>query len=176
MYTVIGIDVGASGGIAHFANGEAKAVKMPKTVEEMAAYFKYLNETYENCICFVEKVSSWNSDFNQGGKNFGIEKMMKNFTELKTCLSLVGIPFVQVHPISWQSTLSLRKKGEDKKQRKNRYKAAAGNYYPNIKPTLWNADAFCILRFGQVKLENDPDWVFDKLPPAAKEKINFNHK
>lgn len=171
--TIIGIDPGAGGGIALY-NYKAgiSVVKMPKNVTDLSAYLKYIKDTYENPLCFVEKVSAWRGEeLDSPGKSFGINKMLANFEQLKTVLTLTGIPYVQVYPISWQSALHLRKKGEEKKDRKNRYKAAAASYYPEIKVTLWNSDALCIAHFGRLKFNTDIDWIKDRLPPAAQKEI-----
>lgn len=172
--TIIGIDPGATGGIAVYNNkGEILLQKMPKKVEDLSEYLNYIKDTYGKTICFLEKVQSFHSDTDDGGKRFGIQKMLANYEQLKTVLTLAKIPFVQVYPQSWQGGLSLRKKGESKPDRKKRYKAAAEKYYPQIKATLWNADAICILQFGRLKLETDVDWVIERLPPAAQREI-FN--
>ena len=172
--TIIGIDPGASGGIAVYNHkGQITAVKMPKKVEDLSEYLLYIKENFNKPICFIEKVQSFHSDTDDGGKRFGIQKMLANYEQLKTVLTLSKIPFVQVYPQSWQGGLNLRKKGESKKDRKNRYKAAALKYYPEIKPTLWSADALCIVQFGRLKFNTDVDWIIERLPPAAQREI-FN--
>lgn len=167
--TIIGIDPGKSGAIAHYNyKSGVKVVKMPETTDDLSDYFLHLKETYEKPLIFLEKVNNWTSDTDQNaGKRFNIAKMMDGYVEMKTIIKLLKIPFVEVHPASWQSALHLRKKGEEKADRKKRYKAAAGKYYPEIKPTLWNADALCIVQFGRLKFNTDPNWIINKLPPAA---------
>jgi hypothetical protein len=172
LKTILGIDPGSGGGIALY-NYKAgiSVVKMPKNVSDLAEYLNYVKDTYEKPICFIEKVSSWKSDKDTGGKSFGIEKMLANFEQLKTVLTLAKIPFVQVYPQSWQHGLNLRKKGEEKAQRKKRYKAAATQYYPEVRATLWNADALCIVQFGRLKFKADINWVMERLPPAAQKEL-----
>lgn len=170
--TILGIDPGASGGIALY-NYKAgiTAVKMPKNISDLSEYLTYVKETYEKPLCFIEKVSSFRQDTDEPGKRFGIEKMLANYEQLKTCLTIAKIPFVQVYPQSWQHGLNLRKKGESKSDRKNRYKAAAAQYYPEVKTTLWNSDALCIVQFGRMKINTDIDWVLERLPPAAQKEL-----
>lgn len=172
LETIIGIDPGAGGGIAVY-NKKAgiTTVKMPKNPTDLSEYLTYVKETYDNPICFLEKVSKYRGDADTGGKQFGIDKMLANYEQLKTVLTLCKIPFVQVAPISWQAGLKLRKKGEQKKDRKNRYKAAAAHYYPSIKATLWNSDAVCLVQFGRLKFESDINWIIEKLPPAAHKQL-----
>ena len=170
--TIIGIDPGAGGGIALYNyKAGTTVVKMPKNVSDLSDYLSYIKDTYDKPVCFLEKVSNWVSDTEEAGKRFGIAKMMANYEQLKTVLTLSKIPYVQVAPQSWQGGLNLRKKGESKQQRKARYKAAAGQYYPEIKPTLWNADALCIMHFGRKKFNTDIDWILERLPPAAQKEI-----
>lgn len=171
--TIIGIDPGAGGGIALYSHKSGiSVVKMPKDINALNDYLRHIKETYEAPLCFLEKVSKYRGEADAGGKQFGIDKMLANFEQLKTVLTLSGIPYVQVAPISWQAGLKLRKKGEEKKDRKNRYKAAAAKYYPEIKRvTLWNADAICLVHFARLKFNTDIDWIIDKLPAAASKKL-----
>jgi len=69
------------------------------------------------------------SFYSGGGKSFGIIKMLKNYNQLITCIELIGFHFVEVPPITWQTTLKLKwpkPKGLDftkwKTVRKRRYK------------------------------------------------------
>lgn len=163
--TIIGIDPGAQGGIALY-NYKAgiTAVKMPKSIDDLNDYLKYIKDTYEKPLCFLERVSKYRGDADAGGKQFGIDKMLANYERLKTVLTLCKIPFIEVAPISWQAGLKLRKKGESKTDRKNRYKAAAAKYYPEIKRvTLWSSDALCLVQFGRLKFNTDLNWITDKL-------------
>jgi len=170
--TIIGIDPGAGGGIALYNyKAGVTAVKMPKNATDLSDYLTYVKDTYEKPICFLEKVSKYRGDADSGGKQFGIDKMLANYEQIKTVLTLCKIPFVQVAPISWQAGLKLRKKGEEKKDRKNRYKAAAAKYYPEIKATLWSSDALCLVHFGRLKFNTDINWVIEKLPPAAQKEL-----
>ena len=87
------------------------------------------------------------------------KKVLANFEQLKATISVCDIPFVMVHPMKWQNELKLRvkmqRKKEEKSERKNRYKEIAGNLYPELKPTLWNADATLIMHFGRYILRNN---------------------
>lgn len=162
--TILAIDPGASGGLALYGNGKVSVAKMPKDLGELKQYFEHLTETYTNIVCFIERVSGYRGDNDAPGKWYGIDKMLANFTELKTSLKFHDIPFIEVHPATWQAGLRLRVKGEDKKARKNRYKDFAEKTYPEIKTNLWNADALCILQFARIKINIDPGWVEDRMP------------
>lgn len=170
---IIGIDPGASGGIALWKpNAAVKVYKMPKDLYELVEFWEHVKTIAEHPIIFIEKVQLRMDDM-QGGKAFRIQEMLKGFETLKTIITLSKIPFVQVHPMSWQSTLHLRKKGEEKEARKNRYKDVAAKFYPEVKPTLWSADALLILHFGRTKKMNDPDWILENLPEKTHSNFMF---
>lgn len=167
---VIGIDPGANGGIAVFRPGwQLKSVKMPKSIADLKAYVQYYKDVCSP-IVFLEKLSvrpddiSFGNDGANMGKLYRIQKMMANYEQIKAMLDFMEIPYVQTHPMKWQNALNLRVKGEDKSARKRRYKEVAGNLYPYIKPTLWNADAILIAHFGRHALVNMQGWVREQLP------------
>lgn len=176
---VIGIDPGAAGGIAVFIPGQkVKAVKMPKDITDLRDFFVYYTENYKP-IVFLEKLSVRPDDVMvEGdraamGKLYRIQKLMANFEHLKALIETAGIPYVMVHPMTWQTKLSLRKRGEheEKAARKRRYAEFAGVKYPEVKTTLWNADALLLMHFGRWALVNDPKWVKANLPEREYRKL-----
>lgn len=167
---VIGIDPGSNGGIVTWRpNQNIKAMHMPKDLMELRDYLAYM-KTICSPIVFLEKLSVRPDDVMLGGdgvnmgKLYRIQKMMANFEQLKAYLGVCEVPFVLVHPMRWQSDLKLRVKGEEKGARKRRYKDVAGNLYPELKSTLWNADATLIMHFGRYVLRNKPKWLLENLP------------
>lgn len=176
---VIGVDPGANGGIAIFIPGQkTKVVKMPRENTELRDFFTYYAENYKP-IVFLEKLSVRPDDVTADGgranmgKLFRIQTMMANFEHLKAIIEMSGIPFVLVHPLSWQTKLKLRERGshEEKADRKRRYQSHAGKLYPEIKVTLWNADALLIMHFGRWALVNEPSWVKSNLPEREYKKL-----
>lgn len=177
---VIGIDPGANGGLAVFVPGnKTKAVRMPKDITELADFFKYYRETY-NPIIFLEKLSVRPDDVAVGedgkpnmGKIFRIQKMIANFEHLKALIATAGIPYAMVHPMTWQTKLKLRVRGqhEEKAERKNRYKAYAADQYKDVNVTLWNADALLLMHFGRWALMNEPNWVRENIPARERLKL-----
>lgn len=176
---VIGIDPGANGGIAVFTPGDnPKVVKMPKDLSELRKFFAYYAETYKP-IVFLEKLSVRPDDVMvQGdkaamGKLYRIQRLMANFEHLKALIAISGIPYILTHPMTWQTKLKLRIKGqhEEKADRKKRYKDAAANYYPGVDVTLWNADALLLMHFGRWALVNDVKWVKANLPEREQSKL-----
>ena len=177
---VIGIDPGANGGIAIFIPGmKTKAIKMPKDNSDLLAIFEYYAENYKPII-FLEKLSVRPDDVAVGadgkpnmGKIFRIQKMMANFEHLKALIETAGIPYVMVHPRKWMCYLNLVQKGvkEEKAERKRRYASKAGELYPGVKVTLWNADALLIMHFARIVLVNDLSWVRANLPSREHNKL-----
>ena len=176
----IGIDPGSQGGIAIFIpDSPIKTVKMPKDIRDLRDLLQYYADTYKP-IVFLEKVSirTDDIDMSQGnqkkamGKLFRIQSMISNFEHLKAIIESCDIPYVLIHPYSWQTKLNLRLKGvkEEKAERKNRYKAKAEELY-NVKATLWSADAILICHFGRWALVNDLDWVLKNLPQREQYKL-----
>lgn len=176
---VIGIDPGAAGGIAVFVPGEkVKTVKMPKDVRDLNDLLTHYSNNYRP-IVFIEKLTVRPDDVRveQGraamGKLYRIQKMMANYEHLKATIEMCEIPYVMVHPQSWQAKLNLRKRNEheDKAERKRRYRDIAAKNYPWAKVTLWNADALLIMHFGRWALANDLPWVKSNLPQREHDKL-----
>lgn len=176
---ILGIDPGSNGGIAIFVPGQnPKVVKMPKDITELRDFFEYYKDNFKP-IVFLEKLSVRPDDVMvQGdraamGKLYRVQKMMANFEHLKALIEMAGIPYVLVHPLSWQTKLKLRVRGvhEEKSDRKRRYKEAAAQYYPGIDVTLWNADALLLMHFGRWALVNEPKWVKANLPEREYQKL-----
>lgn len=178
---VVGIDPGSNGGIVTWRpNQNIKAIKMPKDVTELRNYLEIL-KTICSPIVFLEKLSVRPDDITPGadginmGKLYRIQKMLANFEQLKATIAICDVPFVMVHPMKWQNELKLRakttRKKEEKNERKRRYKEIAGNLYPELKPTLWNADATLIMHFGRYILHNKPRWVLENLPAPMHDRL-----
>lgn len=177
---VIGVDPGGNGGIAVFIPGDSvKTVKMPKDLTDLRDFFAYYVETYKP-IVFLEKLTVRPDDITPDasgktdmGKLYRIQKMMANYEHLKALIETAGIPYVMVHPASWQTKLKLRIKGvkEEKHERKHRYKVKAAELYPGVKTTDWNADAIMIMHFGRYILVNEPSWVKANLPVREHDKL-----
>lgn len=173
---IIGIDPGSNGGIAIWRpNQQLQTIKMPKDLSELRGYLQYIKEITKSPIVFLEKVQLRADDVKDNpGKAFRIQQLLMQFQRLKDFIEVEGIPYVCLHPMSWQSALKLRKQAEGKTERKNRYKEAAKHYYPSLKATLWNADAVLILHAGRIKLKYEPNWVLSNLPTYVKKGMFSN--
>jgi len=162
---VIGIDPGANGGIAVYTKGRATAVRMPKDVFELNTYLKFLIDTYETPLVFIEKVQAFIEDDAAPGKKFAINKMLDNQSQIHTILKLNGIPYVEVYPVSWQNNAYIKchQKDAAKGDRKKHYAHIAQTTFPEVKVNLSVADALCLIIFGTDKLKNDINWVIDRV-------------
>lgn len=175
--TIVTIDPGSGGGIAVFSNGRIHAVAMPSDVNEMNEYLKYLNSTYDDIFVFIEKVQAFANDDDAPGKKFAINKMLANYQQILTVVKLTGFRFVEVYPVSWQTTLGLKMpktKGvpeETKTERKNRYKDYAQNCFPELKVNLKTSDALCLVQFALVKIQNDIGWIRERIQNEQKSRL-----
>jgi hypothetical protein len=66
--------------------------------------------------------------------------------------------------MKWQS--GLRVKGEEKADRKRRFKTIAASRHPEIPITLWNADALLIMDFG---IQADAKWIVQHVNERKKD-------
>ena len=175
---IIGCDPGVNGGLAIWRpNQPLQTIKMPKDLSELRGYLQYIKEITKSPIIFLEKVQLRADDVKDNpGKAFRIQQLLMQFQRLKDFIEVEGIPYVLFHPISWQTTLKLRKPAEGKTERKNRYKEAAEHYYPGLKATLWNADAVLILHAGRIKLKYEHNWVLSNLPTYVKNGLFSNEQ
>jgi glutaredoxin-related protein len=171
---VIGIDPGASGGIAVWKpNGYLKCVKMPKSLDELKMFLEQYKQDFRP-IVIIEKLSVRADDVSvtdgkaNMGKMYRIQTLMQNFEQLKAIVHFLDIPYVLVHPMKWQNDLKLRIKSQRRKEetpeRKRRYKEISGRLYPEYIQTLWSADATLIMHFGRLMLQNNQKWIFENLP------------
>lgn len=161
---ICGIDPGASGGIAFYANERTvSAIPMPGEPKELWEYFNFLRDTYGHYIVFIERVNVWRGDSSTPGKDFGIAKMLQQYAGVTAIIKALGLPLIEVASISWQKELNLYQKTPDKTLRKNAYKRYAAKKYPTLKPTLKTADALCIMSYGRVKSITSASWVKDRI-------------
>jgi len=161
--TIVGIDPGLGGGIAYWRDGIIKAVTMPRGLSELNSFLAYLREISENPIVFIEHVQMRPQD-SQGGKQFGIVKMLKQYNELCAYLKSNHLPYIQTMPITWQTRLKVHQRGEEYTKRKSRYNKIAKEWHPEVKITGKTCDAVLILRFGRMMLSSQPDWVVERYP------------
>lgn len=165
--TIVTFDPGVSnGGICLWRRGEpVKAVRLEADLTKINGFIEHVSHVDPDALFFVEAVSSRPTDHNIPGKAWQIQKMTDNYAQIKAFITYHGFRYVPVYPQSWQATLGLRKntKGMEDKDRKNYYKQYAQNCFPEIKATLWNSDALCLVQFALSKFESDPSWIKERV-------------
>lgn len=167
---IIGIDPGANGGIATSDGSSVRVAKMPRDTAELMRILEYAKETYAHPIVFIEKLNIRRDDLS-GGKVFRIERLIANQANLKMLVHVAGLPYAEIHPLTWQSRLKLRMKGEESPARKRRYKDVAQSLYPQCKVTMANCDALLIMRCAAQILDSsarkDARWLSDNINHPA---------
>lgn len=172
---IIGIDPGSNGAIYRYHPRDPdEVIRMPRKFEDMVDYFRYQAEICTLPLVLIEAQNLRRGD--KDGKQFGIEKLLRNYTELISALKVSGLPFIRVHPITWQRYLRIYQPGEDRDTRKRRFRDIAPSYNSMIKATLWNCDALLIAYFGKTKVTLDPLWVIQNIEKPKENKIRFNTK
>ena len=133
----IGIDPGASGGIAVYEDGHGMvATKMPETEADIALEFQSW-KLMGPSKAIIEKVHAMPGQGVTSMFSFG-----KNYGFLRGCLISLGIPFDEVTPQTWQKALGCLTKGD-----KNVSKAKAQQLFPGIKVTHAIADSLLIAEY-----------------------------
>jgi len=132
---VLGIDPGASGGLA-LVGDMLWAVPMPATLMDVWQEMKTFQKDVSKAV--IEKVGPMRGWGGSSSFSFG-----RNYGNLEAFLTASGIPFEYVAPTVWQKALGCMTKGD-----KNVTKAKAQQLYPSVKWTHATADAALIATFG----------------------------
>lgn len=130
----IGIDPGASGGIAVIENNSAVAYKMPDTEADIWELFASLRQMECSIFAVIELVHSMPAQGVKSVFTFG-----KSYGGLRMALIAAAIPFTEVTPQRWQKDMGCLTKGD-----KNVSKAKAQQLYPSLKVTHATADSLLI--------------------------------
>lgn len=146
MKLSIGIDPGASGGIAFIQEdnpAKSHAIKMPETIADIFDQIELLSrlarvEGWKIHAC-LEKVHSMPGQGVASSFKFG-----QGFGHLEMALTAAKIPFSYVHPQKWQKEIQCLTGGN-----KNISKARAQQLFPHIKITHAIADALLIAEYGR---------------------------
>lgn len=181
---IFGIDPGSNGGVVKY-NGErfeSRPLKKMETFEDMVDFFKYQKEICKMPLVFLEKITSFQSDYSDKdggnahiGKAFKMDKLKVHYTELISALKMAELPFIPVMATSWQRYIKIHKSGEEYKVRKNRYKDIAKDWHSAQKIVGWNADAYLLIDFARKKLKYEPSWIFKEMKKnKPKERRLFN--
>jgi len=140
---MIAIDPGATGAIVwdDRENGGLRVEKMPETQKDVADML--LEARHDgNMVCYIEKTGGYMPG-NSGPAAVKFAKLCERAEMAAVC---AGVSLDRVPPQKWMKSLGALPK--EKKDRKNAIKAAMQLRFPNIKVTLWNADALAIYCYG----------------------------
>jgi hypothetical protein len=151
----LGIDPGASGGLAAVCGREPRPVCVPTPATERDVW-DWLKEYGAGplrpvnggpvAFAVVEKVGGYVGQAQPGSAAF---KFGVSYGALRMALTAAGVPWEEATPQRWQKALGLgaRRKGESKTSWKNRLKGAAQSAFPGVKVTLATADALLIAEY-----------------------------
>ena len=146
---IVGIDPGASGGIAAIALRPPSSVlatlayPMPDTEADTAAILEDLRPAIT--MAYIEAVHAFPGQGVTSMFTFG-----QNYGFLRGLLVGLKIPFQEVTPMKWKKDLRLTfSKSDSKKDKKNASKQRAQQWFPHVKMTHSIAEALLIAEWGR---------------------------
>lgn len=160
--TIIGVDPGiSSGSISKSTDGKLESWNLEKlkNFDDMNDFFKYQREICKLPIVMLEEINTYPGDARDVGRMYRLQKLKTHYAELRACLKINSLPYIEVQPRVWQGYLKIAIKNEDYTIRKRRYKDIATEMYPQIKVTLKNCDSLLLIEFCKRKLYYDPFWI-----------------
>jgi len=170
--TLISIDPGRSnGGMVIFEREKNKLQVMKPEIEFISILnkFREIKSSYPGILAGIEKVNMWPSDKavgkteNAEGKIFRTKKLEKHFNDHINVFQALQIPYIEISSKKWRKSLNLYVQGETDKEKKTRNKEFVKQVFPDIKVTLWNQDALCLIAFISKCLVCDIDYIFENL-------------
>jgi crossover junction endodeoxyribonuclease RuvC len=149
----LGIDPGASGGIAAALGDTVLVYPMPATEGDILTTLESLTRGPACKVCYLEEVGGYIEGVPAPGSamfNFG-----RNFGFLLGAIQAMGIRLVLVKPGKWQKSFSIGKGADcaDKREWKHKLQALAQRLFPSKQVTLKTADALLIMEYGR-QMEN----------------------
>jgi len=143
----VGVDPGASGGLAFMNDKDIVLLKMPDT--EWDIYQAINLNVGKNAFAIVEHVQGYVGSPTTGSQmfNFGW-----NYGSLRMALFSNHVPFEKVSPGKWQQSFGIAKRGpnETRSKFKNRLKAKAQELFPSVKGiTLKTCDALLLVEYAR---------------------------
>lgn len=128
----LGIDPGASGGLAVMYPISVVVQPMPATDHDLVEFLKEFADQIK--MAHLENVHSMPKQGVASSFKFGV-----SFGGLKMALACLGIPFELVSPQRWQKDMGCLTKGD-----KNVSKAKAQQLFPSVRVTHSIADALLL--------------------------------
>ena len=146
---IIGLDPGASGGMAVLGDCEVTTLKFDTmTPREIYDELWDLSLLGLPVKAYLEKVHGMPGC--RGQFEFGVK-----YGWLQMALIAARIPFELVPPQTWQRGVGMAGLKGEKADRKRQLKARAQELFPSIKVTLSDADALLIAEYGRRKLRGE---------------------
>ena len=144
----IGIDPGVSGGVCILYtelrhSTTFKSTKCPDTIKDMADYLSIHCHDTVDTLCVIEKVHSFPGQGVACTFKFG-----KNYGQWLGILASLDIPYMEVSPQKWMKHYGSMPR--EKKERKNHLKHLAQSLWPQVKVTLYNADAILLANYSKM--------------------------
>lgn len=130
----IGIDPGASGGLALIQNTTViEWAVMPRLDRDLLNLLRLWKNEYEVKSCCLEKVNSMPGEGHVGAFSFG-----EGFGKLQMALTAAEVPYELITPRVWQKGLGVKvkQKTESKKDFKERLRHLAIQLFPS--EPLWD--------------------------------------
>ena len=151
----IGIDPGASGGIAWSSPNGDRSAPLPATLGDFReqvfnilgeqGFFHAISET----VCYLESPPK----FVKAIPGSAVFVMAQSFGRIEGVLAAFKVPTVTITPQAWQKAHGLGTRGEmTTTQWKNKLKARAQSLYPEERVTLATADALLIFNAASHRL------------------------
>lgn len=144
----IGIDPGASGGIASYDGKELYSIKCPSGGKAMAHSVRTVVNNFElyggaksRILVTFERVHAFPHDARSSAFKFG-----KNYGMWHGIIGALKLSYCEVTPQKWQAYYIHEKM--EKKERKKYLKSIAQERFPDTKVTLAICDAILIAKFA----------------------------
>ena len=146
MKRILAIDPGASGGIAHFADGRVIVEPMPATDGDIRDVL--INWLAQSDVVYIEKVGGYIGGKGAPGSamfNFG-----RNVGFLHGLIASMNVRCIEVPPQRWQKTIQAGTAKTHGTRWKAHLKQIAQQRQPGILITLKTADAVLLLEHAML--------------------------
>lgn len=157
----LGVDPGASGGIAALVNGVVATHPMPsgeRSEEDILRLLSCYTHMRGRTWAVIESVTGYIAGDETigatGGGRANGQRMFtfgQNYGALRMALTASSIPYVAIAAKTWQKGLSIspRRRDESKSDWKGRLRDVAQGMYPDVKVTLKVSDAVLLADYSR---------------------------
>lgn len=146
MRTLIAIDPGQEGGIAHRdTTGIVRAVRMPETPAEICRYLAMIKWESERVPQAAHLLLENVGFYRPGNSGPASCKFARHVGALEGIVIALGLSRTYVTPQQWMRVFLVGNVPKDKTVRKNAIKDKVRGMYPSIRVTLATSDALGML-------------------------------